>query len=35
MIWNTGDEAYDSSVLLDNWQWTATDTTVTTTRPPN
>ena len=35
MIWNTGDEAYDSSVLLDNWQWTATDTSVTTTRPPN
>jgi len=35
MIWNTGDEAFDSSVLLDNWQWQATDTTVTTTRPPN
>jgi hypothetical protein len=35
MVWNTGDEAYDSSVLLDNWQWAATDTTVTTTRPPN
>lgn len=35
MIWNTGDEAYDSSVLIDNWQWAAGDTTVTTTRPPN
>ena len=35
MVWNTGDEAYDSSVLLDNWQWIATDTGVTTTRPPN
>jgi hypothetical protein len=35
MIWNTGDEAYDSSVLLDNWQWVATDTTVSTGRPPN
>jgi hypothetical protein len=35
MIWNTGDEAYDSSVLLDNWQWTAGDTSVSTTRPPN
>ncbi len=35
MVWNTGDEAYDSSVLLDNWQWVATDTTVTTGRPPN
>ncbi len=35
MVWNTGDEAYDSSVLLDNWQWIATDTTVSTGRPPN
>ncbi len=35
MIWNTGDEAYDSSVLLDNWQWQAAATSVTTTRPPN
>lgn len=35
MIWNTGDEAYDSSVLLDNWQWTAAATSVGTTRPPN
>ena len=35
MVWNTGDDAYDSSVLLDNWQWQATDQSVTTTRPPN
>ena len=35
MVWNTGDEAYDSSVLLDNWQWTGDDTSVSTTRPPN
>jgi len=35
MVWNTGDEAYDSSVLIDNWQWVATDTSVGTTRPPN
>ena len=35
MVWNTGDTAYDSSVLLDNWQWQATDQSVTTTRPPN
>jgi hypothetical protein len=35
MIWNTGDEAYDSTVLIDNWNWVATDTSVTTTRPPN
>ena len=35
MVWNTGDQAYDSSVLLDNWQWTGADTSVTTTRPPN
>ena len=35
MVWNTGDEAYDSSVLLDNWNWVATDTSVGTIRPPN
>jgi hypothetical protein len=35
MVWNTGDEAYDSSVLLDNWTWIATDTGVSTGRPPN
>ncbi len=34
MVWNTGDEAFDSSVLIDNWQWQATTTTVTT-QPPN
>ena len=35
MVWNTGDEAFDSSVLIDNWQWQATDTGVSTGRPPN
>jgi hypothetical protein len=35
MVWNTGDEAFDSSVLIDNWQWIATDTGVSTGRPPN
>jgi hypothetical protein len=35
MIWNTGDEAYDSSVLIDNWNWVPSDTSVSTTRPPN
>ena len=35
MIWNTGDEAFDSSVLLDNWTWVASDTSVGTVRPPN
>jgi hypothetical protein len=35
MIWDTGDQIYDSSVLLDNWTWVASDTTVGTTRPPN
>jgi hypothetical protein len=35
MVWNTGDDAYDSLALLDNWQWTASDTSVSTTRPPN
>jgi hypothetical protein len=31
IIWDTGDEAYDSSAIIDNWQWAATDTTVGTT----
>ncbi len=31
IIWDTGDEAYDSSTIIDNWQWAATDTTVGTT----
>jgi hypothetical protein len=35
MVWNTGDQAYDSSVLLDNWQWVPSDVSVGTTRPPN
>ncbi len=35
IIWDTGDQIYDSSVLLDNWNWVASDTTVGTIRPPN
>jgi hypothetical protein len=35
MIWNTGDQAYDSSVLIDNWQWVPSATSVSTTRPPS
>ena len=35
MIWDTGDSAFDSSVLLDNWTWETTDTSVGTVRPPN
>ncbi len=35
MVWDTGDDIYDSSVLIDNWQWQAGDTTVGTVRPPN
>jgi hypothetical protein len=31
IIWDTGDQAYDSNVLLDDWQWQATDTSVSTT----
>ncbi len=31
IVWDTGDGVYDSSVILDNWQWAATDTTVGTT----
>jgi hypothetical protein len=34
MIWDTGDESYDSSVLVDNFQWIAGDTMTGTTRPP-
>ncbi len=30
IIWDTGDQAYDSNVLLDNWNWQATDTSVST-----
>jgi len=29
-IWDTGDKIYDSSILLDNFQWTCNDTTVST-----
>ncbi len=35
MVWDTGDQAYDSSVLLDNWAWQPSDVTVGTDRPPN
>ncbi len=35
MIWDTGDMMFDSSVLLDDWTWQATETTVSTGRPPN
>ncbi len=35
MIWDTGDQAWNSSVLLDSWAWEATDTQVGTVRGPN
>ena len=35
IIWDTGDQIYDSSVLLDNWNWQPAPTSVTTTRPPS
>ena len=34
MVWDTGDDAYDSSVLLDNWQWQGDPTVIGTDRPP-
>ena len=34
MVWDTGDQAYDSSVLIDNFMWQGSDTTVGTFRPP-
>ena len=30
IIWDTGDQAYDSNVIIDNWQWQATETGVVT-----
>jgi hypothetical protein len=30
IIWDTGDQYYDSSVILDNWQWKPDPTTVNT-----
>jgi len=30
IIWDTGDQYYDSSVILDNWQWKPDPTTVST-----
>jgi hypothetical protein len=35
MIWDTGDQAYDSSVLIDNWNWQPAPVTVQTGRPPS
>ncbi len=35
MVWDTGDHIYDSSVLIDNWQWQGDATTIGTDRPPN
>jgi hypothetical protein len=35
MVWDTGDHIYDSSVLIDNWTWSPSDTSVSTGRPPN
>ncbi len=34
MVWDTGDHSYDSSVLLDNWQWQGDPTAIGTDRPP-
>ena len=31
LIWDTGDQYYDSSVILDDWQWKPDPTTVSTT----
>ena len=34
MLWDTGDQNYDSTALLDHFQWSATPTTTGTQRPP-
>ena len=34
MIWDTGDSSWDSSVIVDNFQWAPGDTTTGTQRPP-
>lgn len=34
-VFDVGDQAYDSSVLIDKVEWLATDTTTGTVRPPN
>lgn len=34
-VFDVGDQAYDSSVLLDKFEWLATDTMNNTIRPPN
>ena len=33
-IWDTGDDAWDSTVLVDNFQWIATGGTVTVDTTP-
>jgi hypothetical protein len=33
-IWDTGDNAYDSSVVLDGFRWIATPGTTIVTQPP-
>lgn len=35
MIWDTGDQIYDSSVLIDKFTWLPGDTMTGTVRPPN
>jgi hypothetical protein len=30
LIWDTGDQYYDSSVILDDWQWKPSSVTVNT-----
>jgi hypothetical protein len=34
IIWDTGDPNWDSSVLVDKWQWQAVPTMAGTQRPP-
>jgi hypothetical protein len=34
IIWDTGDASFDSSVLIDNFQWSAVGGTGTTRPPP-
>ena len=33
-IWDTGDSSYDSTVLIDGWEWVATPGTMIDTQPP-
>lgn len=32
-IWDTGDNAWDSTVLIDNWQWSPNSASIVTTKP--